>query len=137
MSEKSSDLGAFLAGFVIGGLVGAATALILAPQSGEETRSRIKETSDNLAQSSTAYLHEYGQKANDLTQSYVEKANATYEGVKTQVQETGSNVQQQARTAIDASKEKATELKDQVSNQVSNIVQSSGTEGETAVNGSA
>jgi gas vesicle protein len=39
--SDNNDLGAFLAGFVIGGLVGAATALILAPQSGEETRSQI------------------------------------------------------------------------------------------------
>ena len=39
MSDNSNDLGAFLAGFVIGGLVGAATAIILTPQSGEETRS--------------------------------------------------------------------------------------------------
>jgi hypothetical protein len=42
MSDNNgSDIGAFMAGFVIGGLVGAATALILAPQSGEETRSQI------------------------------------------------------------------------------------------------
>ena len=41
MSNTNSDIGAFLAGFIIGGLVGAATALILAPQSGEETRSTL------------------------------------------------------------------------------------------------
>ena len=33
----------FLAGFVIGGLVGAAAALLLAPQSGEETRTLIRD----------------------------------------------------------------------------------------------
>ena len=41
MSDNNSDFGAFLAGFVIGGLVGAATALILAPQSGQEIRGQI------------------------------------------------------------------------------------------------
>jgi gas vesicle protein len=41
MADESSDIGAFLAGFVIGSLVGAAAALILAPQSGEETRTLI------------------------------------------------------------------------------------------------
>ena len=41
MNENESDLGAFLAGFVIGALVGAATALILAPQSGQATRSQV------------------------------------------------------------------------------------------------
>lgn len=43
MSEKSSDTGAFLAGFVIGGLVGSAVALILAPRSGEEMRHQLME----------------------------------------------------------------------------------------------
>jgi len=44
MSDNGgSETGAFLAGFIIGGLVGAATALILAPQSGEQTRSQIRE----------------------------------------------------------------------------------------------
>ena len=44
MSDNGgSETGSFLAGFIIGGLVGAAAALILAPQSGEQTRSQIRE----------------------------------------------------------------------------------------------
>ncbi len=43
MSERDSDLGAFLAGVLVGGLMGAAAALMLAPQSGEETRAMIRE----------------------------------------------------------------------------------------------
>jgi gas vesicle protein len=43
MSDNGSETGAFLAGFIIGGLVGAAAALILAPQSGEQTRTVIRE----------------------------------------------------------------------------------------------
>lgn len=44
MSDRNeSDFGAFLAGFIIGSLVGAAAALVLAPQSGEQTRSQIVE----------------------------------------------------------------------------------------------
>jgi gas vesicle protein len=42
MSSKDESL-AFIGGFVIGGLVGAAVALILAPQSGAETRAQIRE----------------------------------------------------------------------------------------------
>ncbi len=48
MSDQNGDFGAFLAGFVIGGLVGAAVALILAPQSGEETRTLIHDRSIEL-----------------------------------------------------------------------------------------
>src|SRR5512136_1442876 len=49
MSDNGgSETGAFLAGFIVGGLVGAATALILAPQSGERTRTQIREKSIEL-----------------------------------------------------------------------------------------
>lgn len=37
------DFGSFLVGFVVGGLTGAVVALLFAPQSGEETRTVIKE----------------------------------------------------------------------------------------------
>ena len=48
MADNSGDLGSFLAGFVIGGLIGAGVALLMAPQSGEETRAIIQEKSIEL-----------------------------------------------------------------------------------------
>ncbi|MDD5468442.1 MAG: YtxH domain-containing protein [Anaerolineales bacterium] len=45
MSNRDSDFGAFLTGFVLGGVLGAVIALLYAPQSGEETRAAIKEKS--------------------------------------------------------------------------------------------
>jgi gas vesicle protein len=48
MSDRDGDFGAFLSGFVIGGLVGAAVALLMAPQSGEETRAMIRDKSIEL-----------------------------------------------------------------------------------------
>jgi gas vesicle protein len=47
MSDRD-DFGAFLIGFVVGGLAGAMAALMLAPQSGEETRALIKDKSIEL-----------------------------------------------------------------------------------------
>jgi gas vesicle protein len=47
MSDRD-EFGAFLVGFVVGGLAGAVTALLLAPQSGEETRTVIKEKAIEL-----------------------------------------------------------------------------------------
>jgi gas vesicle protein len=44
MTERYSSSGVeFFAGLVIGGLVGAALALLMAPQSGEETRAQIRD----------------------------------------------------------------------------------------------
>ncbi len=48
MADNDGEFGAFLAGFVIGGLVGAAVALLLAPYSGEETRKLIQDKSIEL-----------------------------------------------------------------------------------------
>jgi gas vesicle protein len=48
MSDRD-EFGAFLFGFLVGGLAGAVTALLIAPQSGEETRAIIKEKSIELA----------------------------------------------------------------------------------------
>jgi gas vesicle protein len=48
MADNSGDLGSFLAGFVIGTMIGAGVALLMAPQSGEETRAMIGEKSIEL-----------------------------------------------------------------------------------------
>ena len=42
-SDNDLDFGAFLLGTILGGLVGAAVALLFAPQSGEETRMMIRD----------------------------------------------------------------------------------------------
>jgi len=47
MSERD-EFGAFLVGFIVGGLSGAVVALLFAPQTGEETRALIKDKSIEL-----------------------------------------------------------------------------------------
>ena len=44
---RDSGFGSFLAGAVIGGLIGAAIGLLLAPQSGEELREHVGEFVDS------------------------------------------------------------------------------------------
>jgi len=114
MSENNNDLGAFLAGFVIGGLVGAATALILAPQSGEEIRSQISSKSHDLRSTGEERLHQYRQAATDYTQEYREKAEQALSSTRTQLQETGGRVQEQARIVLDAGKQRVAQVKEQV-----------------------
>jgi gas vesicle protein len=47
MSDRD-EFGSFLVGFIVGGLTGALAALLLAPQSGEDTRVVIKEKAIEL-----------------------------------------------------------------------------------------
>jgi gas vesicle protein len=56
--SDSNDFGNFFAGFIMGGLVGAAVALLLAPQSGEETRAIIKDKSIELKDKAVEYSQE-------------------------------------------------------------------------------
>ncbi|MCZ7668341.1 MAG: YtxH domain-containing protein [Chloroflexi bacterium] len=77
MSENN-DFGAFLAGFVIGGLVGAATALILAPQSGEQTRHQIADKSEDLRSASGERISHYRQMSTEKLQDYQDRASQLF-----------------------------------------------------------
>ena len=46
--QGSNNFGGFIAGLLIGALAGAATMLLMAPQSGEETRRQISEKTGEL-----------------------------------------------------------------------------------------
>ena len=98
MSENNNDIGAFMAGFVIGGLVGAATALILAPQSGEETRTQIATRGADLRQAGQERLEDYRSVAGSAVQD-----------ARAKVVATSSNVQEQARIVLDEGKSKVTD----------------------------
>jgi gas vesicle protein len=74
MADNSGDLGSFLAGFVIGGLIGAGVALLMAPQSGEETRALIGEKSielrDRAYETASDVQSRAGELASQTAQTY-------------------------------------------------------------------
>lgn len=130
MSDNNNDLGAFLAGFVIGGLVGAATALILAPQSGEQTRMQIANRSQDLRESGEERVRHYRDVAGNYTQEYVDKAEHVLDNTRERVQEAGEQVQERARIVLDSGKERAAQVKEQVNS----IVQRDGKPDDSSAN---
>jgi len=56
--EGGYTTGSILLSFLLGGLVGAGFALLLAPQSGRETRHRIREFSDDVREKAKGYVGE-------------------------------------------------------------------------------
>ncbi len=72
MSDKD-NFGAFLVGFIMGGITGAVASLLLAPQSGEETRTVIKEKAIELKDKSADTAEETLHKAEKVAADAVEK----------------------------------------------------------------
>jgi gas vesicle protein len=91
MNERSSELGSFLAGFVIGGLVGAAVALILAPQSGSATRAQIGDKGAELRTSGK-------ERARQVRSVISEQA----EDMASQAREAGQRIEERARIVLDS-----------------------------------
>ncbi len=88
MAEKNNDFGAFLAGVIVGGLTGAAIALLMAPQSGEEVRGTIREKSIELR----------------------DRASETVEEARRRAEKAIEEAQKQAETAIDEMRKRVEEL---------------------------
>ena len=66
MADRSGG-GEFFAGLVIGGLVGAGIALLMAPQSGEETRAQIRDAGVEIKDRATETMAEAREKAEAIT----------------------------------------------------------------------
>lgn len=81
MAERD-DFGAFLIGFVVGGLTGAVISLLFAPQSGEETRTVIKEKSIELRDKAAEQAEMIASKAEKLAEDAKVRGKEAYEGVK-------------------------------------------------------
>lgn len=107
MSENS-DFGAFFAGLVIGGLVGAAAALLTAPKSGEETRSLIKEKSIELRD-----------RAVEVSQDTRHKAEVALEDARARADEALVDLRVKAEDLARLTKERAVELQNKIKAPVS------------------
>lgn len=73
MSEKS-NFGAFLVGFLVGGISGAIVSLLFAPQSGEETRTVIKDKAIELKDKTAVTAEDTYRKAEKVATDATSKA---------------------------------------------------------------
>jgi len=80
MSSQNSDT-QFFAGLVMGGLIGAGLALLLAPQSGEKTRSQIRDKSLELKDQAVEGLAETSQRAQEQAAAWQEKGQEVSEAI--------------------------------------------------------
>lgn len=66
MKDEGFGSGSLLLSFLLGGVVGAGLALLVAPQSGEETRRKIKELADDIKDKTNEYINEAKEKVGSV-----------------------------------------------------------------------
>jgi gas vesicle protein len=90
MSDRD-EFGAFLVGFVVGGLAGAVVALLFAPQSGEETRAMIKDKSIELRD-----------RASQTAEEAIERAEKAAVEARARAEELANDLRERGRGVVEA-----------------------------------
>lgn len=98
--EYGYGSGSVLLAFLLGGMVGAGVALLFAPQSGSETRQKIRDLTEDVKEKATGYV---GDVKGKIT-SGIEKSKDLYEEKKSII-----------TTAIEAGKEAYEKEKEKLS----------------------
>ncbi len=102
MSERD-EFGAFLVGFIVGGLSGAIVALLFAPQSGEETRAFIKDKSIELRD-----------KAQMTAEEALARAEAAAADARARADELAKELRERGQGVVDDARERASSAVDAV-----------------------
>jgi gas vesicle protein len=101
MSDRD-EFGAFLVGFIVGGLTGAVVALLFAPQSGEETRALIKDKSIELRDRASQTAEETLARAEAAAAEARARADELAKQLRDRGQAVYSDVRERGKAAVDS-----------------------------------
>ncbi|MEW6402460.1 MAG: YtxH domain-containing protein [Chloroflexota bacterium] len=101
MSDRD-EFGAFLVGFIIGGLSGAVVALLFAPQSGEETRALIKDKSIELRDRAQVTAEEALARAEQVAAEARTRAEELAREARMRAEELAQEVRERGKSAVEA-----------------------------------
>ncbi|NJC97014.1 MAG: hypothetical protein C3F07_04635 [Anaerolineales bacterium] len=101
MSDRD-EFGAFLVGFIVGGLTGAVVALLFAPQSGEETRALIKDKSIELRDKAQQSTEEALARAEATAQEARARADELAKQLRERSKEVYDDVRERGKTAVES-----------------------------------
>ena len=101
MSDRD-EFGAFLVGFIIGGLSGAVVALLFAPQTGEETRAMIKDKSIELRDRAQMTAEEALARAEQVAAEARTRAEELAREARARAEELANEVRERGKSAVEA-----------------------------------
>jgi gas vesicle protein len=101
MSDRD-EFGAFLVGFIVGGLTGAVVALLFAPQSGEETRALIKDKSIELRDKAQMSAEETYARAEAAAKEARARAEELAHEAKVRAEHLAAEVKERGKGALEA-----------------------------------
>ena len=129
MAERD-EFGAFLLGFIVGGLTGAVASLLMAPQSGESTRTLLKEKAIELGDQVNVSVDDARSRAEAITAEARTRADAITADARVRADEI---LKQARKGAEDLQKRGQVVLEEQRSKIVETVKkQSNGSAEETA-----
>ncbi len=105
MAERD-EFGAFLVGFVVGTLTGAVTALLLAPQTGEETRGVIRDKAIELRDKAGTTVED----AYSQAEAAAIEARARFEDLANTTKAKASEIQHQGQVVLEEQKAKISDV---------------------------
>ncbi len=101
MSDRD-EFGAFLVGFIVGGLTGAVVSLLFAPQSGEETRALIKDKSIELRDKASVTAEQALAKAEAAAAEARARADELAKELRARGETAYAEVKSRGKSAIDS-----------------------------------
>ena len=113
--SQQDDFGSFVSGFLVGGMVGAVVALLMAPQSGEETRTLIRDKSYELRDTTMAQAEEAYRRAEEAANEARSRAEALAAQARARAEELaqqGQVVLEEQRAKLEDAIKSATPSKD-------------------------
>lgn len=102
MSSDRDEFGAFLVGFIVGGLTGAVVSLLFAPQSGEETRALIRDKSIEIRDKAADTTEEALARAEAAASEARIRAEELAKVARARAEEFSKEVRSRGESALDA-----------------------------------
>jgi gas vesicle protein len=126
MSDRD-EFGAFLLGFIVGGLTGAVASLLMAPQSGENTRTFLKEKAIDLGGQLNTTVDEARVQADDI----LANARTRAEAITAEARVRAEEMVKQARVTVEDAQKKGQVILEEQRTKIVDAVKKQGETPET------